>query len=83
MANRAHLKRQFLNTWCMCVAYLDRITIRHSLYIGIWDLAYLGKYNLNTCIFHRPVTRQSINTPSATKKRIYVHVEVHNVDNCQ
>jgi hypothetical protein len=37
----------------------------------------------NTCIFHRLVTRQSINTPSATKKRIYVHVEVHNVDNCQ
>jgi hypothetical protein len=29
------------------------------------------------------VTRQSINTPSATKKRIYVHVEVHNVDNCR
>ena len=46
MANRAHLKRQFLNTWCMCVAYLDRITIRHSLYVGILDLAYLGKYNL-------------------------------------
>ena len=46
MANRAHLKRQFLNTWCMCVAYLDRITIRHSLYVGIWDLAYVGKYNL-------------------------------------
>jgi hypothetical protein len=54
MANRAHLKRQFLNTWFMCVAYLDRITIRHSLYVGIWDLAYLGKYNLNwiTRIFH-------------------------------
>ena len=32
---------------CMCVAYLDRITIRHSLYVGIWGLAYLGKYNLN------------------------------------
>jgi hypothetical protein len=45
--NRAHLKRQFLNTWCMWVAYLDRITIRHSLYVGIWDLAYLGKYSLN------------------------------------
>ena len=27
--------RPFLNTWCMCVAYLDRITIRHSLYVGI------------------------------------------------
>jgi hypothetical protein len=37
----------------------------------------------NTCIFHRPLTRQSINSPSATKKRIYIHVEVHNVDNCQ
>jgi hypothetical protein len=31
----------------MCVAYLDRITIRHSLYVGIWDLAYLGKYDFN------------------------------------
>jgi hypothetical protein len=30
-----HTSRQFLNTWCMCVAYLDRITIRHSLYVGI------------------------------------------------
>ena len=28
-------QRPFLNTWCMCVAYLDRITIRHSLYVGI------------------------------------------------
>ena len=28
-------QRQFLNMWCMCVAYLDRITIRHSLYVGI------------------------------------------------
>ena len=37
----------------------------------------------NTCIFHRPLTRQSINTSSAAKKRIYIHVEVHNVDNCQ
>ena len=39
MANRAHLKRQFLNK--KCVAYLDCIMIRHSLYVGIWDLAYL------------------------------------------
>jgi hypothetical protein len=43
------------------------------------DILLFGNDNLpveiNTFIF--------INTPSATKKRIYIHVEVHNVDNCQ
>jgi hypothetical protein len=49
------------------------------------DILLFGNDNLsveiNTFIFS--CVQKYINTPSATKKRIYVHVEVHNVDNCQ
>jgi hypothetical protein len=60
----------------------DNLSVEINTFIFSCVQKYI-KDTRRTCIFHRLVTRQSINTPSATKKRIYVHVEVHNVDNCQ